>query len=1215
MHKSVFNFYKLISFVNYHIKIKKLKNLKKNVLLLVILCLSIAVKSQENNSLLWEISGNGLQKKSYLYGTMHVSQKIAFHLDDVFYESLFKSDFIGLESDPNLWLDDMFQSDDLMGGLGNFNSPTNNFYTNSFKPYSPKIQELMFYIAGEVYLMNSLLYRTDAYMQNYQEDTYLDMFVFQAAKKFGKKVFSLEDLKRSKNLVEKAQVNPTKEKPDLWLQKKLKKEDYFSLLSNSYRNRNIHLIDSLNEGMYTKNYLTNMLYIRNKEMVMNIDSIVKEGSLFSAVGAAHLGGEKGVVNLLRKKGYKVVPLKSKKTQKAEDLKLKIEEKSLNPVFKEDKSSDSFFTAKFPNKLYELNILDNAMYLSPDLVNGSYVVVSRINTFSSLKKDSKIKDEFNKLLFEGVPGKIISKKEIENQGIKGLDILNKTKSGDFQRYHVYFTPLEVLIFKMTGKKDFVNKYGDTFFNSIQLKKSAFNLVNVSPKHGGFSVKLPDTYIFRNKENIGNRLIQAFDEKEDYFFVKEVVFNDVEYLEEDTFELERIHNRFYKDLDLEQAKGSFNENDNHKSYVSSANFLKGDQTLHLKTVIKGGHYFLLGKLSKNKTIPTDFFNSFEIKSYDYKDNDYQIKKDTALYFSVKTVVKPPVYKPYNSYRRKKEEPYETFYKTLRYKSKTNEEIVVELRKKHDLVSYKNLDSMVNGIKKQIEKDKFFFNDFSYSNKSKLTKKNRLYVANTTYGKEAQGTSYINYLIKDSLSSRAIKVKNIIANGTIYELRTLIDTTYKTSAFVKEFYGSFTPKDTVIGKSLFTSKTDVFFKHLKNKDSIALDGYYHVNFDKKDTDKIIKVIKTYEFGEDQLKIKENLIEKLGKHKSKKVDAFFIDLYKKSYDNPQNQIVVFNYFSKQKNKKAYETLLDLLEADIPLSTESFEINKMFSSLKKDLDLSKSLFPDLLNYATINEYKKPIYNLLSLLLSKEKIKSKVYKSYKKQILNEAKIELKRELSKKGKSYRTYTKSLYNNESILKSYVTILHPFSSDKNTKEFLSKVKKANNIEANTTYLALQIKNNEILDKQLFTAMVNNINSKGLLYMKLKAIKKQNFFPEKEATKENIYKSFLFSTNDLKKTKDSITLIKVKNFELYNKRYEAYFYKSKAEPSTNSYRKKDWKLNVIAFERKNKEIFVDPVYTIKGETIDETKTIDEVINLNLEKILLFNRKRANVSSYDYQM
>ena len=51
-----------------------------------------------------------------------------------------------------------------------------------------------------------------------------------------------------------------------------------------------------------------MLYKRNSEWVSKIDSISEASKTFFAVGAAHLGGEKGLVNLLREAGYKLTPV-------------------------------------------------------------------------------------------------------------------------------------------------------------------------------------------------------------------------------------------------------------------------------------------------------------------------------------------------------------------------------------------------------------------------------------------------------------------------------------------------------------------------------------------------------------------------------------------------------------------------------------------------------------------------------------------------------------------------------------------------------------------------------------------------------------------------------------------------------------------------------------------------------------------------------------------
>src|SRR5262245_54984912 len=54
-------------------------------------------------SLLWEITGKNLKRPSYLFGTMHVSDKMVFNLDDSFYRALKSADIIALELDPGGW--------------------------------------------------------------------------------------------------------------------------------------------------------------------------------------------------------------------------------------------------------------------------------------------------------------------------------------------------------------------------------------------------------------------------------------------------------------------------------------------------------------------------------------------------------------------------------------------------------------------------------------------------------------------------------------------------------------------------------------------------------------------------------------------------------------------------------------------------------------------------------------------------------------------------------------------------------------------------------------------------------------------------------------------------------------------------------------------------------------------------------------------------------
>jgi len=65
----------------------------KKLLLSAVLILTVFLSSAQKYhssypSLLWEIAGNGMTKPSYLFGTMHVSSKLVFHLSDSFYHAI-----------------------------------------------------------------------------------------------------------------------------------------------------------------------------------------------------------------------------------------------------------------------------------------------------------------------------------------------------------------------------------------------------------------------------------------------------------------------------------------------------------------------------------------------------------------------------------------------------------------------------------------------------------------------------------------------------------------------------------------------------------------------------------------------------------------------------------------------------------------------------------------------------------------------------------------------------------------------------------------------------------------------------------------------------------------------------------------------------------------------------------------------------------------------
>jgi hypothetical protein len=131
--------------------------LLKTSVILAAFFLSFTAKAQQKyTSLLWEITGNNLTKPSYLYGTMHVSNKLAYHLSDSFFVALTNVNVVGLESNPDQWLGNMKKLGLLE--IPNYGSANANFYKDAFKLAVPNNKQFSGILAYNPDLINGLLY-------------------------------------------------------------------------------------------------------------------------------------------------------------------------------------------------------------------------------------------------------------------------------------------------------------------------------------------------------------------------------------------------------------------------------------------------------------------------------------------------------------------------------------------------------------------------------------------------------------------------------------------------------------------------------------------------------------------------------------------------------------------------------------------------------------------------------------------------------------------------------------------------------------------------------------------------------------------------------------------------------------------------------------------------------------------------------------------------
>src|SRR5437868_12108655 len=163
-------------------------------------------------SLLWEITGNGLTKPSYLFGTMHVSSKLVFHLSDSFYNAIKKTDAVALELNPDVWQGQMVRLDKLKSNYASFVQQAGNDYIteNSFriKKYS---DELKLALQTEPAIVNNLLYRSYKAKEDFEEDTFLDLYIFQTGRRLGKKAAGVENYYEAEKLIMEAYADMAKE--------------------------------------------------------------------------------------------------------------------------------------------------------------------------------------------------------------------------------------------------------------------------------------------------------------------------------------------------------------------------------------------------------------------------------------------------------------------------------------------------------------------------------------------------------------------------------------------------------------------------------------------------------------------------------------------------------------------------------------------------------------------------------------------------------------------------------------------------------------------------------------------------------------------------------------------------------------------------------------------------------------------------------------------
>jgi uncharacterized protein YbaP (TraB family) len=308
--------------------------MKKTFIIFFIIITSILPTKSINlgNGLLWEISGNSLKRPSYIFGTHHLFPKEfldsiqgfnkAFNNVERVVGELNKEDLSKINTESMKYLisakmpvdtsyrdiftkKDLFQVDSILSEY--FNCKSDNFHSR------PKIA----YIFISQLIMLNLQYPD----KHYLKET-LDGFIVNKANLKGIETIGLETCNEQMQIVYGKNLNLSSETKQLinfihYI------PDYTLLCKqhlNAYRNQDLNLLETIynkieklnkqkNDIASCQDDNVNSLKNRNLRWMTKLPKIITEKPTMIAVGVSHLTGEFGLINLFRKLGYKVEPVK------------------------------------------------------------------------------------------------------------------------------------------------------------------------------------------------------------------------------------------------------------------------------------------------------------------------------------------------------------------------------------------------------------------------------------------------------------------------------------------------------------------------------------------------------------------------------------------------------------------------------------------------------------------------------------------------------------------------------------------------------------------------------------------------------------------------------------------------------------------------------------------------------------------------------------------
>ena len=293
--------------------------MKKIFLLFALMMLAFASQAQ----LLWKVSGNGLSRPSYIMGTYHFApasmmEKIpgmqqALEGCDVVVGEIEKESMMSAEAQAKMaqamiapldsTLDKLFSPEDL--------AIVEQVFDKYFGAMGVKLSQMNMLKPNAISVQMQAM-QAVKYFPNFNQNELIDMAVQTAANEMGRPSIGLETIEEQIELLFNGPLTEQAE----GLLEACKKDDLFTVQSSAlveaYMAQDLNRIEAVftdpELGGENAEEMEALIYDRNRSWAEKLHKMMPERAALVCVGAGHLPGDQGLLQLLRNRGYTVEPM-------------------------------------------------------------------------------------------------------------------------------------------------------------------------------------------------------------------------------------------------------------------------------------------------------------------------------------------------------------------------------------------------------------------------------------------------------------------------------------------------------------------------------------------------------------------------------------------------------------------------------------------------------------------------------------------------------------------------------------------------------------------------------------------------------------------------------------------------------------------------------------------------------------------------------------------